>query len=110
MNGHADNTPPSSTAWRIVTAGILLSIAVAATYWEVITGLVRQWSHDDNYSHGFLILPLATYFAWQRRDNWRPCPSAQVSGALSGSVPAKRSFSWARRQLSCSSLASHSFC
>ncbi len=28
---------------------------------------IRQWSSDDNYSHGFFVLPLAAYFAWERR-------------------------------------------
>src|SRR5688572_2225907 len=74
MNGNTDPAPATSTRWRIVTAGSLLSIAVVATYWEVITGLVRQWARDDNYSHGFLILPLAVYFAWQRRDQLSSVP------------------------------------
>ena len=45
--------------------------AIAATlilgYYEVFGGLVRQWSTDDNYSHGFFVIPLALYFAWERR-------------------------------------------
>ena len=27
-----------------------------------------DWYHDDNYSHGFLIVPIAVYFAWERRE------------------------------------------
>jgi exosortase len=46
---------------------ILVSTAILATYWELCAGLVQQWAHDDNYSHGFLIVPLSAYFAWQRR-------------------------------------------
>jgi exosortase len=46
---------------------VLLAGAVAAAYWDVGTGLVRQWAADDNYSHGFLIAPLAAFFAWQQR-------------------------------------------
>jgi exosortase len=41
--------------------------ALLVVYWPVITGLVRDWSTDDNYSHGFFIVPLALYFAWERR-------------------------------------------
>ncbi len=36
-------------------------------YYSVITKLVHDWSVDDNYSHGFLIVPIALYFAWERR-------------------------------------------
>jgi len=36
-------------------------------YQDVIAKLVRDWAHDDNYSHGFLIVPLALYLCWERR-------------------------------------------
>ena len=46
-------------------------IAVAATflilYWPVMTDLVWNWSRDSNYSHAFLVLPVAAYLAWERR-------------------------------------------
>ncbi len=29
---------------------------------------MRQWADDDDYTHGFLILPLALYFVWERRE------------------------------------------
>lgn len=45
----------------------LVVLATALVYWPVLTGLVDAWSTDDNYSHGFFIVPLAIYFAWQNR-------------------------------------------
>jgi exosortase len=36
-------------------------------YHSVLSSLVRQWASDDNYSHGFFVLPLAIFFAWERR-------------------------------------------
>jgi len=36
-------------------------------YLPVVASLVRQWASDDNYSHGFLVVPFAAYFAWRRR-------------------------------------------
>ena len=36
-------------------------------YAPLLAGLVRQWGADENYSHGYLVPPLAMYFAWQRR-------------------------------------------
>ncbi|HYE89223.1 MAG TPA: exosortase/archaeosortase family protein [Vicinamibacterales bacterium] len=41
--------------------------AMLAVYWPVLQGLVTAWSTDDNYSHGFFIVPLALYFTWERR-------------------------------------------
>jgi exosortase len=46
--------------------GLLLSFAIL--YRNVIAKLVFDWGHDDNYSHGFLIVPIALYFAWERRE------------------------------------------
>ena len=50
----------------VVTA---LAIAIASTYAAVLAGLVHQWTSDDNYSHGFFVVPLALYFAWERRQS-----------------------------------------
>src|SRR4030095_3756079 len=52
----------SKGAWAAAGASFLL------LYWGVISRLVHDWANDDNYSHGFLIVPLALYFAWERRD------------------------------------------
>jgi exosortase len=46
-------------------------------YGPVLARLWQDWANDDNYSHGFLIIPLAAYFAWERRTRlaaaeWRP--------------------------------------
>lgn len=43
------------------------SIAFVVLYWDVIRKLVHDWSNDENNSHGFLIVPIAVYFAWERR-------------------------------------------
>lgn len=54
------------TRQQLVAVGLVLG-AMLALYWSVINGLVTAWSTDDNYSHGFFIVPLALYFAWERR-------------------------------------------
>jgi exosortase len=33
----------------------------------VFAKLLHDWWYDDNYSHGFLIIPIALYLAWERR-------------------------------------------
>ena len=58
-------------------AVLLLSLGVA--YAHVITKLVSDWANNDNYSHGFLVVPLAAYLAWERRGSLvatDPRPSA----------------------------------
>jgi exosortase len=57
-----------------VVALVLIALGFAALYRDVVIKLVRDWSHDDNYSHGFLIVPIALYFAWERRDRLMEAP------------------------------------
>ena len=50
-------------------AGLAIAVAsLAVLYHDVLVRLVDAWTNDGNYSHGFLIAPLAGYFAWERRD------------------------------------------
>ena len=49
-------------------AAVLLLGGLLLVYRQVLTKLVQDWANDDNYSHGFLIVPLSLYFAWERRD------------------------------------------
>ncbi len=46
---------------------VLLCACFGFLYRHVFVDLVSDWYHDDNYSHGFLIIPLALYLAWERR-------------------------------------------
>ena len=46
---------------------MLIAAGFLSVYWHVIASLVADWTNDDNYSHGFLIVPIAAYFAWERR-------------------------------------------
>lgn len=52
----------------LVTSEAIAAAAFLALYSHVLQKLVRDWSHDENYSHGFLIVPLSLYFAWERRE------------------------------------------
>jgi exosortase len=51
-------------------------------YLDVVRRLVSDWSTDDNYSHGFLIVPLALYFVYERRHALRT--AARRPAVLSG--------------------------
>lgn len=45
-------------------------------YGGVVSHLVHDWGRDENYSHGFLIVPLALYFVWERRARLAAVPAA----------------------------------
>ncbi len=69
-----------TSAKENIVAAALVAGAIVVTYWYVIRGLVDAWSNDDNYSHGFFIVPLAVYFAWERR----AAPRAHAGAAIGG--------------------------
>jgi len=59
---------------RALAAAVSLALALAWLYGGTIPGLVRQWATDEDYSHGFFVLPLFAYFVWERRDRLRAAP------------------------------------
>lgn len=63
-------------------AAVLVAGAILVTYWSVINGLVAAWSTDDNYSHGFFIVPLAAYFAWERKHRLAQMPVRPSAAGL----------------------------
>lgn len=70
----------TSTRDYLVTI-VLVASGVLLAFWPVMTGLIGAWSTDDNYSHGFFIVPLAAYFAWERRAQFE---RAEVRPSLAG--------------------------
>ncbi|MGD8386291.1 MAG: exosortase/archaeosortase family protein [Desulfobacteraceae bacterium] len=45
----------------------LLATCFALAYANTLTKLVGDWSTNSNFSHGFLIPPIAAYMLWQKR-------------------------------------------
>ena len=77
---------PSKRTWVAV---VLVVAGFALLYRQVIAKLVMDWYNDDNYSHGFLIVPLALYFVWERREKLQKmalAPSAFGLVVVLGSV------------------------
>ncbi len=52
---------------KATTVFLVLAACFAYLYRDVIAKLVHDWYIDDNYSHGFLIVPIALFFVWERR-------------------------------------------
>jgi exosortase len=68
---------------RDITALCVLAGAVLWMYGGVVSSLVKQWASDDNYSHGFFVVPLAVYFAWERRAALKAAPAApSIAGVV----------------------------
>jgi exosortase len=60
---------------RLILAGGLVVAGLAILYRDVVPELVRAWGTDDNYSHGYLIPPIAAYLAWERRHKFFATPA-----------------------------------
>src|SRR5215813_11016731 len=67
---------------RKFTSVALVTFGVVLVYWQVLRKLVFDWAHDDNYSHGFFIVPIALYFVWERRGKLRAVAPRPTSFGL----------------------------
>lgn len=64
-----------------LAAVVALAAALVWVYGGIMVSLARQWAGDDNYSHGFFVVPLAAFFVWERRDALR---RAEVRSSAAG--------------------------
>ena len=46
----------------------------AFAYFETILSFFKTWSGRDDYSHGFLVLPISLYFVWHEREKLKNIP------------------------------------
>ncbi len=72
-----------SRRFALTSLWALMGIAILV-YAPILAYMVHQWSWDDDYSHGFLIVPLALWFAWERMPKLR---RVEFSGSWLGLLP-----------------------
>ena len=78
-------TVSKKTMWWLAAPAVCFIIL----YYQVLAKLVSDWWNDDNYSHGFLIVPVALYFAWERRVSLKEAarnPSVWGLAVVAGSL------------------------
>ncbi|MEL6110478.1 MAG: exosortase/archaeosortase family protein, partial [Planctomycetota bacterium] len=71
----------STSRIRWATAIILL-IVFAWAYWPVMWSIQDSWQREQDYSHGYLVLPLAAYFLWLRRASLPELSSGLAWGGI----------------------------
>lgn len=55
--------------WLRWSGGVVLIVAVFFwSYWPTVGTLLRAWEEEPDYSHGYLVVPVAAWFLWIRRE------------------------------------------
>lgn len=71
MNRDAGEHPSSYFAWIKANATIgLASVAFLWAFASVLFSMIATWWSVSDYSHGFFVIPMAAYLAWNRRDSF----------------------------------------
>ncbi|MEC8428015.1 MAG: exosortase A [Pseudomonadota bacterium] len=53
---------------RAITAALIYFLVLLGCFYETVWSIVSTWVRSDTYAHGFLILPIAIWMAWGRRE------------------------------------------
>ena len=67
-NEVASKNDISRLEWSVLFGS--LSILFLWSYWPTLVHLIDQWSRVPDYSHGFLVVPIAIYFLWITREGF----------------------------------------
>ena len=73
LAGPVDARPsmPASpgVSWGTLAAALAVIAATAACYASNLRDLAASWEKDPNYSHGYLVIPIALLVFWRRRES-----------------------------------------
>lgn len=72
----AEHLSPVEVRWRVAAALLTIAPFVWA-YWPTILKLVDTWESQPDYSHGYLVIPIACALVWSRWD-MRPLVSPKI--------------------------------
>jgi exosortase len=51
----------------LLSASLALLITFVWAYWPTLVEMIGQWVNQPDYSHGFIVLPIAIFFLWSTR-------------------------------------------
>jgi exosortase len=83
--GRGDPHPRSSLDPAAIVGIAVLLALIALSYAGTIEHLVRRWSREADYSHGFLVPLFSAWLLWRRRD-MAPSAAAPVTGRWLGAL------------------------
>jgi exosortase len=68
----------------LIYGACLFIVLLLGVYFPILRNMVHHWSLVEDYQHGFIVAPLALFFAYQRR--W-DLEDAVIKGSWLGLVP-----------------------
>src|SRR5260370_8441191 len=81
----ANSTPVSAPRLLSERTGLwqifVLTLLIGILYYKILAGLVEQWIHDPNYSHGFFVPLFCAWVVWKERGRLE---KAAVKGSGAG--------------------------
>src|SRR5205085_9364279 len=74
-----------------IGAVALFACVVVALYWRTSASIVAIWLRSETFTHGYVVVPIALWLVWRRRDAlaqipaqpwWPPLAVVAAAGAL----------------------------
>ena len=87
--GEATYIDPAFEKIRLIVLAVLLIPLMGIAYFQSIHDIVKIWYRVQDYSHGFIIIPLVLYFLWIRFDTY---PGTHKAICWLGLIPILLSF------------------
>ena len=75
-------TEPDRRTSVYIACGLI--VALFGIYFPILRNMVHHWSIVEDYQHGFIVAPLAVFFAYERR--W-DLEEARIQGSWLGLLP-----------------------
>lgn len=72
----------ATAAARALLLALLLTMLPLAAYWSTAVSIVEIWARSETFAHGYLIVPISLWLAWQRRERLRAMTPAPFWPAL----------------------------
>jgi len=66
---------------QLLLACLAMLAAIIWAYWPTLADMIHEWNRQPDYSHGYLVLPIALFFLWSRRSTF---PGDQLRPSLWG--------------------------
>ena len=84
VSGSASAARPENDRRFFIYAALALVAGLFAVYFPILRNMINHWSASPDYQHGFLIVPLALWFAYERRWDLEDAP---IKGSWWGLLP-----------------------